>query len=174
MNRHHGTSPLVRQWSLRLAILLHIVPLLFPSCRHTTNRVAGMTDDIPTPCRPVHHLARFQSSRPTFQSIVELHVSILFSVFPSSVSLLTIFLFSWYIRPKHFPHCVVFISPYHVPLPVRHSLSDRIEACATLVVPHKSLFPILRVNPYIHLSILISFTLIPCSCFVVVANVSIP
>ena len=59
--------------SLRLAILLlHLIPLLFRSCRPTTNRVAGMTDALPTPCRPVHHLARSQSS-----SVVVLHVSIL-------------------------------------------------------------------------------------------------
>ena len=84
MNRHHGTpSPLVRQgpcdW---LFSLLHIVPLLFPSCRPTTNRVTDMTEDLNTPCRPVHHLARSQSSRPTLPSIVGLHVSILYSVIP--------------------------------------------------------------------------------------------
>ena len=76
MNRHHGTpSPLVRQgpcdW---LFFFIIIVPLLFPSCRPTTNQVAGMTDALPTPCRPVHHLTRSQSSRPTFPSIVGLHV----------------------------------------------------------------------------------------------------
>ena len=32
-----------------------------------------------------------------------------------------------------------------MPLPVRHSLSDLIEACAALVVPHKCSFHILRV-----------------------------
>ena len=32
--------------------------------------------------------------------------------------------FPWYICPKHFPRCVLFISPHHVPLPVRHSLSN--------------------------------------------------
>ena len=80
--------------------------------------------------------------------------------------------FPWYIRPKHFPQCVFFISPHHMPLPVRHSLSYLIEACATLVIPHKCSIQILRVNPYTHLSIIISFTLIPFSCFFVVANVS--
>ena len=81
-------------------------------------------------------------------------------------------LFLWYIRPKNFPRCVFFITPHHMPLPVRCSLSDLIEACATLFVPHKCSFRILRVNPYIHLSIIISFTLIPLSCLFVVANVS--
>ena len=51
-----------------------------------------------------------------------------------------------------------------------------LEACTTLVVPRKCSFLILslRVTPYIHLSILISFTLILFSCRFVVANVSAP
>ena len=145
--------------SLLLAILLHLVHMLFPSCMPTTNRVAGMTDDPPTQCRPVHHLARSQSSRPSFLSIVGLHVSIVFSAVPSSFSLF-LSSFPWYICPKYFPQYVFFISPHHKPLPVRHPLSDLIEACATLVVPHKCSFQILPVNPYIHFSIIISFTLI--------------
>ena len=43
------------------------------------------SNDLPTTCRPVHQLARSQSS--TFPSLVELHLSILFSVVLSSVSL---------------------------------------------------------------------------------------
>ena len=46
-----------RATSLQLAILLHMSPLLFPSCRPTTNWVDGMTDDLPIPCRPVHSLS---------------------------------------------------------------------------------------------------------------------
>ena len=50
------------------------------------------------------------------------------------------------------------------------------EACATLVVHHKRSFQILylRGTLYIHLSILILFTLIPFSCHFVVPNVSAP
>ena len=87
-----------------------------------------MADDLPTPCSPVHHLARSQSSRPTFPIIVGLHVSILFSVVPSSFSLVPLFLFPGISVLKHFPQCMFFISPHHMPLPVRHSLSDLIEA----------------------------------------------
>ena len=51
-----------------------------------------------------------------------------------------------------------------------------LEACATLVLPRECSFQILslHVNLYIHISILISFTLIPFSCFFVVVNVSVP
>ena len=51
-----------------------------------------------------------------------------------------------------------------------------LEACTTLVVPRKCSFLILswRVIPYIHLSILISFTLIPFSYRFIVAKVSAP
>ena len=44
-----------------------------------------MTDDLPTPCRPVHHFVRSQSG--SFPSLVGLHLSILFSVVLSSFSL---------------------------------------------------------------------------------------
>ena len=36
--------------------------------------------------------------------------------------------FPWYVRPKHFPRCVFFISPRHMPLPVRHSLGDLLRS----------------------------------------------
>ena len=54
-----------------------------------SSRVAGMTDDLPIPCRSAHILPPYQSS--TF------HVSSLhrFSVVLSS--------FPWYIHPQHFP-----------------------------------------------------------------------
>ena len=100
--------------SLRLAVILHnIVLLLFPSCRPTTNWVAGMPDYLPTPCRPVHHLARFQCGRPTFPRIVGLHVSILFSVVPSSFSLAPLFLFPGISVLNTSPVCVLRLSSSH-------------------------------------------------------------
>ena len=116
MNRHPGTpSPLVRQGPCNWLVFF-IFSLLFTSCRPTTNWVAGMTDDLPTPCRPVHHFVRSQSS--TFPSLVGLYLSILFSV-------VLPFLFPGISVPNTFLSvCVFFVSPRHMSLPVRHSFSD--------------------------------------------------
>ena len=119
MNRHHGTQiPLVQQGPCNWLYFLIFSPccsLRVGKILTSTNCVAGMTDDLPTPCRPVHHLAHSQSS--SFPSLVGLHLSILFSVVLSSfspgISVLNTFL-----------SIVFFISPHHMPLPVRHSLSD--------------------------------------------------
>ena len=88
---------------------LLLFPLIFPSYR-----LAGMTDDLPTPCRPVRLLARSQSS--AFQ------VSLAY-VFPSCFRLSSR-LFPWYICPQHFLHVVLLVSPHHMPVPVKSSLHD--------------------------------------------------
>ena len=118
---------------------------LFPSCR-----VAGMTDDLSSPHRPVRLLARSQCS--TFQISLT-------RVFPSCFRSSSL-PFPWYIRPQHFPQYVFAISPHHMPVPVQSSLGDLLEACATLVIPRMCSFLILslRVTPHIHRSILISVT----------------
>ena len=82
---------------------------LFPSCR-----VAGMTDDLSSPHRPVRLLARSQSS--TFQ--ISLKRVFLSSVSSSSLP------FPWYICPQHFPQYVFAISPHHLPVPDQSSLGD--------------------------------------------------
>ena len=90
-------------------IVLFFFLWLFPSCR-----VAGMTDDLSSPHRPVRLLARSQSS--TFQ--------ILFTcVFPSCFRSSSL-PFLLYICPQHFPQCVFAISPHHMPVPVQSSLGD--------------------------------------------------
>ena len=152
-------SMLHRQCCQTLSYLLFL--WLFPSCR-----VAGMTDDLSSPNRPVRLLARSQSS--TFQISLT-------CIFPScfwSSSLL----FPWYIRSHHFPPYVFAISPHHMPVPVQSSLVIFLEACATLVVPRMCSFLILSlsVTPHIHRSILISVTSIRFSCLFVVAHVSAP
>ena len=98
---------LSRQTSVSASDLLFL--WLFPSCR-----VAGMTDDLSSPHRPVRLLARSQSSRPTFQ-------------IPSTRDFPSCFRssslpFPWYICPHHFLS-VIFL-----------------EACATLVVPRMCSF----------------------------------
>ena len=80
---------------------------LFPSCR-----VAGITDDLSSPHRPVRLLARSQSS--TFQISLT-------RVFPSCFRSSSL-PFPWYIRPQHFPQYVCAISPHHMPVPDQSSL----------------------------------------------------
>ena len=82
---------------------------LFPSCR-----VAGMTDDLSSPHRPVRLLARSQSST--------LQIS-LACVFPSCFRSSSL-PFPWYICHHHFPQYVFAISPHHMPVPYQSSLSD--------------------------------------------------
>ena len=98
-----------------------------------------MTDNLPTPCRPVHLLVRSQSS--TFQ------VSLAFifpSCFPSS-----------YLSSL----CVLRLSSSHARTSLIVSPRSFWEP-ASLIVPRMCLFLIssLRVTPHIHRSILISFT----------------
>ena len=90
-------------------ILLLLFLWLFPSCR-----VAGMTDDLSSPHRPVRLLARSQSS--TFQISLT-------RVFPSCFRSSSL-PFPWYICPQHFPQYVFAISPRHLPVPVQSSLGD--------------------------------------------------
>ena len=134
---------------------------LFPSCR-----VAGITDDLSSPHRPVRLLARSQSS--TFQISLT-------RVFPSCFRSSSL-PFHWYIRPQHFPPYVFAISPHHMPVPVQSSLGDLFGSLRHLVVPRMCSFLILslRVTPHIHRSILISVTSIRFSCLFVVAHVSAP
>ena len=82
---------------------------LFPSCR-----VAGMTDDLSSPHRPVRLLARSQSS--TFQISLT-------CVFPSCFRSSSL-PFPWYIRSQYFPQYVFTISPHHMPVPDQSSLGD--------------------------------------------------
>ena len=82
---------------------------LFPSFR-----VAGITDDLSSPHRPVRLLARSQSS--SFQISLT-------RVFPSCFRSSSL-PFPWYIRPQHFPQYVFAISPHHMPVPVQSSLGD--------------------------------------------------
>ena len=122
-----------------------------------------------SPCfslrRPVHHLGRSQSR--SFPSLVGLHLfHIIFGrplfLFPG-IFVLNSFLSVCY-------SSLLVTCPYLFDIP---SVIFR-EACITLVVPRKCSFLILswRVIPYIHLSILISFTLILFSYRFVVTNVS--
>ena len=128
MNRYHGTpSSLVGQG---IVIGSSFSLLVFHS--YTTNCVAGMTDDLPTPCRSVHHLGRpflpflWTSVLNTFLSMC---YSSLLITFPFKFGILSVIV---------------------------------LEACATLVVRRKCSFLILylRVTPYIHLRIFI-FSLNP-------------
>ena len=82
---------------------------LFPSCR-----VAGMTDDLSSPHRPVRLLPRSQSS--TFQISLT-------RVFPSCFRSSSL-PFPWYIRSQYFPQYVFTISPHHMPVPDQSSLGD--------------------------------------------------
>ena len=92
------------------AVLTYLLFLwLFRSCR-----VAGITDDLSSPHRPVRLLTRSQSS--TFQISLT-------RVFPSCFRS-SYLPFPWYIRPQHFPQYVLAISPHHMPVPVQSSLSD--------------------------------------------------
>ena len=131
----------------RLALFLW----LFPSCR-----VAGMTDALSSPHRPVRLLARSQSS--TFQISLT-------RVFPSCFRSSSL-PFPWYIRPQHFPQCVFAIALHHMPVPVQSSLGDLFVSLRHSVVPRMCSFLILylRVTPPIHRSILISVTSILFSC----------
>ena len=81
----------------------------FPSCR-----VAGMTDYLSSPHRPVRLLARAQSS--SFQISLT-------RVFPSCFRSSSL-PFPWYICPQHFPQYVFSISPHHMPVLVHSSLGD--------------------------------------------------
>ena len=90
-------------------VLLLLFLWFFPSCR-----VAGITDDLSSPHRPVRLLARSQSS--TFQISLT-------RVFPSCFRSSSL-PFPWYIRPQHFPQYVFAISPHHMPVPVQSSLGD--------------------------------------------------
>ena len=117
---------------------------LFPSCR-----VAGITDDLSSPHRPVRLLARSQSS--TFQISLT-------RIFPSCFRSSSL-PFHWYIRPQHFPQYVFAISPLITcPYQINPLSLIFLEACASLVVPRMCSFLILslRVTPHIHRSILIS------------------
>ena len=79
-----GATRIIHFIDVRFASLISPTYLLFlwlfPSCR-----VAGMTDDLSSPHRPVRLLARSQSS--TFSDLVDMRLSILFSVVLSSFSL---------------------------------------------------------------------------------------
>ena len=121
-------------------------------------------------CRPVHHLARSKSS--TFPSIVGLHFHHIFGrplfLFPGiGLSVANTFLS----RPMCSSSLIITCC-YQFDIPSMIFF----EACATLVVPRKCSLQTLslRVDPYIHLIIIMSFTLIPSSCFFVVANVYAP
>ena len=94
-------------WIPLLTYLLFL--WLFPSCR-----VAGMTDDLSSPHRPVRLLARSQSS--TFQISLT-------CVFPSCFRSSSL-PFPWYIRSQYFPQYVFTISPHHMPVPDQSSLGD--------------------------------------------------
>ena len=154
MNRRPGTpSPLLRQGPCNwLFILLFIMfPLLFPSCRPTNNWVAGMTGDLPTPCRPVHHLVRSQSS--TFPSLVGLYLSILFSVVLSSCSLVyKIDKITFISNTTYMSAVNTFLSTCSSSLlttcPCQFNIRSVIflEACTALVVPRICLCVSLRIS----------------------------
>ena len=121
----------------------------FPTEFFLSYRAAGMTDDPPAPCRPVHLIT---SQSCTF------YVS-LARVFPSSFRSHYLPL-PQYIRPQHFPHSVFFISPYHMPVPVQQSLCDLFGSlCHSRCPTHVFvLHLIVSLNPHIHRSIPISTT----------------
>ena len=77
--------------------------------------VAGMTDDLPSPHRPVHLLAR---SQPSSFRVPSVH---------ACFNLVFIRPFTWYIRPQHFPQ-YVFIAPHHMPVTDQSSLRVIIQA----------------------------------------------
>ena len=110
-----------------------------------------MTDDLSSPNRPVHLLARSQSS--TFQ----ISLTRVFPTYFRSSSLP----FPWYISALN--TFLSMCSPSFLSTcPYQFNLLSVIflEACATLVVPRMCSFLILylRVTPHIHRSILISVT----------------
>ena len=73
--------------------------------------------------RLLHHSPCFPPSSPCLD-VFQVTLDCIFPSYFRSSSLP----FPWYIRPKHFPQCVFFISPRHMPLPVRHSLNDLLRS----------------------------------------------
>ena len=125
--------------------------------------VRGMTDDLPTPCHPIHLLARSLSS--TF------HV-LLASVFPSCFRSFSL-PFPWCIHSQHFPQYVFFIAPHHMPVPIQSSLRDLFGSLCHSRCSLHFFFLILslRVTLHIHCSIITSIRF---SCHFVVHHVSAP